>query len=238
MRRDEKLHQFAADPLARQRREAVARDDAGVQPVAVRHAVRIRRLEAEEAQDAQIILGDAAGRIADEADPAFGEIVETADVIVDDAVGRDRQRVDGEVAPLGIDLPVAPERHIGFTAEGLDVLAQGRHLERHPVDHQRDGAVVDAGRHRLDPGGNSAPHHLLGERSGRDVDVAQRHADERIARGAADHPRLLAAAVEEIEHAPHRRSAEPSIVGKPHGDRCRHRSVPGTRRPFSMWAGM
>ena len=209
-----------------------------MQAVTVGHAVRIRRLEAEEAQDAQIILGDAACRIADEADLASGEIVETADIIVDDAVRRDRQRVDGEVAPLGIDLPVAPERHIGFAAEGLDVLAQRRHLERYAIDDERDGAVLDAGRHRLDPGGGRAPHHLIGQRGGRDVDVAERHADERVARGAADDTRLLAAAVEEREHALHRRGTEPGIVGKPHGDRCRHLSVPGTRRPFSMWAGI
>ena len=67
--RHQQLDEFAAHPLARQRPQPVARDDAGMQPGGVGRAAGIGRLEAEEAQDAQIVLGDAAGGIADEADP-------------------------------------------------------------------------------------------------------------------------------------------------------------------------
>ena len=78
------------------------------------------------------------------------EIGKPADIVVHRAVARDRQRIDGEVAPLGVRLPVAAERDLGVAAEGLDVLAQRRDLERRAVDHHRDGAVLDAGRHRLE----------------------------------------------------------------------------------------
>ena len=130
-----------------------------------------------------------------------------------------------------------PNATIGLAAEGLDVLAQSRHLERHAVDHQRDGAVIDAGRHRLEPGGGGAADHLVGHRRGGDIDVAERQPHQRVARGAADHARLLAVAIEEAERAPHRRVAQPGFVVETLGRGRRHRSVPGTRRPFSMWAG-
>ena len=61
-------------------------------------------VKAEEAQDAQIVFRDALARIADEAHAARGEIGEPADIVVDRAVARRRQRVDGEVAPLGVRL--------------------------------------------------------------------------------------------------------------------------------------
>ena len=83
----QQLDEFAAHPLARQRPQPVARDDAGMQPGGVGRATGIGSLEAEEAQDAQIVLGDAAGGIADEADPPVPEIVQAADVVVHHAVG-------------------------------------------------------------------------------------------------------------------------------------------------------
>ena len=88
--------------------------------------------------------------VADEAHAPRLEIGKPADVVVHRAVGGGRERVDGEVAPLGVGAPVAAEAHVGVAAEGLDVLAQRRHLERPAVDHDGDGAVLDAGRHRLE----------------------------------------------------------------------------------------
>ena len=81
-------------------------------------------MKAEEAQDAQIILGDAGRGIADEAHAARVQIGKAADIVVHRAVARHRQRVDGEVAPLRVVLPVAAERDLGLAAEGLDILAQ------------------------------------------------------------------------------------------------------------------
>jgi len=66
-------------------------------------------VKAEEAQDAQIIFGDALRRIADEADPANGEVGKPSDIIVQLAVRRKRKRVDREIAPRGIREPIPAE---------------------------------------------------------------------------------------------------------------------------------
>ena len=97
--------------------------------VGIRPAGAVPGEEAEEAQDAQEILADAHLGIADEADRAAVEIGKPADQIDDRAVGRRIERVDREVAPLGVAPPVAAEAHLGAAAVGLDVVAQRRHLD-------------------------------------------------------------------------------------------------------------
>ncbi len=132
----------------------------------------IGRLEAEEPQDAQIIFSDPPCRVADETDAAGLKVGEAIHIVMHHAVGGDRQRIHREVATLGIDLPVPPERHLGLAAESLDVLPQRRDLKRRSVDHQRDRTVVDAGRHRPQSARGGAAHHLIRKRCRRDVDVA------------------------------------------------------------------
>ena len=211
-----------------------------------RSAVAIGGVEAEEAQDAQIILGDPPRRVADEAHAPLLEIVEPADMIVDRAVARRIERVHGEVAPLGIAPPVAPERDPGMAPVGLDILAQRRHLERRAVDHDRDGAVVDAGRHRLEARGRGAAHHLLRHGGGGEVDVADRLAEQRVAHGAADHARFLAVAVEHVEQPRQRSLAQPGARSGPiwmrRGELMRQLDFnlvcPGTNLPSSICAGI
>ena len=87
-RRDEQLHQLGAHPLARQDRQTLALGDRGVEARRVEPAVAVAGGEAEEAQDAQIVLADALARIADETDATVGEVGEPADVIVHRPVAR------------------------------------------------------------------------------------------------------------------------------------------------------
>ena len=68
--------------------------------------------------------------IADEAHAPCADIVQSADMVMHDAGGIDRQTVDGEIAPLGVANPVASERDLGLAAEGLGVLAQRGDFER------------------------------------------------------------------------------------------------------------
>ena len=84
--------------------------------------------EAEEAQDAQVVLADALGGIADEAHAPRREIGVAAERIEHLAVGVAVERVDGEVAPAGVGRPVVGEGDGGVAAVRLDVLAQRRHL--------------------------------------------------------------------------------------------------------------
>ena len=101
-----------------------------------------------------------------------------------------------------------PKRDLGVTAVGLDVLAQRGDLERRAVDHHGDGAVLDAGRHRLEAGGLDAAHHLLRHapwwrRRSSPTGIAE----QRVAHRAADHARLLAVAVEHVEQPRQRAGA-------------------------------
>ena len=121
-------------------------------PAGVRRAVAEMRVKAKEPQDAQIIFFDPPLRFADEAHATRGKVVDAADIIVNRSVGRSGERIDGEVAPLGVGLPVAPERDTRLAAERLDVLAQRRDLDRLVIDDDGDGAMLDAGRDRLAAG--------------------------------------------------------------------------------------
>ena len=71
-------------------------------------------------------------------------------MVMHHTIGVNGQAVDGEVAPLRIATPVAPERDLRLAAERLGVLAQGGDLKRLRVDDQRHGAMFDAGRDGLD----------------------------------------------------------------------------------------
>ena len=84
--RDKKLDEFAADALGGEAGHAIAAADAGEQSGAVRCAVAVSRVNAEEAQDAQIILGDAAIGITDEAHAPRIDNGKAADMIMHDAV--------------------------------------------------------------------------------------------------------------------------------------------------------
>ena len=113
-------------------------------------ALPIRRVEAKEAQDAQVVFRNALRRFADEAHAPRCDVGEPADVVVHETVARDRERVDGKVAALGVRLPITAERNLGLAAKGFNVLAQRCDFIWAGFDHDGDGAVLDAGRHRLE----------------------------------------------------------------------------------------
>src|SRR6516165_2211245 len=87
------------------------------------------RLEAVVAQEPQHVLGNTLSRIADKPNPVGPQIGETADRIVDRAVGGEENRVDREVTPGRIRGPIGVERHARSSPISLDVAAQGRDLE-------------------------------------------------------------------------------------------------------------
>ena len=232
---NEQLEHLHAHALARQLLEAGAGVDAGGEALWVGSALAIGGVEAEEPQDAQIVFGDARRRVADEAHAPRLDVGEPADVVVDGSVAGERQRVHGEVAPLGVALPVAPELDRCAAAERLDVLAQGRDLERAALDHHRDGAVVEPGRHGLEACSLDPADHFGRERGSGDIDVAVRLADERVAHRAADDAGFLAVVLERGENAAQRRLSQP--FGIEAAPSLRHFVSPGTNCPSSIWAG-
>ena len=90
-RQAEQLEQLVGDPLARQRHQVVGARGAGVERRGVGLARPEAGVEAEEAQDPQMILGDALQRIADEADVALLEVGEAAEIVEDLAAATDRR---------------------------------------------------------------------------------------------------------------------------------------------------
>src|SRR5262245_42685699 len=194
-------------------------------------------METEKAQDTQIILGDALCGIADEAHAAIVQIVETAGVVIDPAVASHRQRIDREVPPLGIRPPVAAELDLGVAAVGLDILAQRGHFERLLVDDNRDRAVLDAGRHRLESGGGDALHDFFRNGGGGDIHFRDRYAEQRIAHRPADDARLLAVAVQHGKQPRQRARGKPGIADVESGAAVvRHPEVAAKSRPRTMTA--
>src|SRR6478672_11392495 len=137
-------------------------------------------METKKSQDAQIVFGDTPGRIADKSHAALAKIVEPTGVVVDGSVARGRQRVDRKIASFGIGLPVAAEFNLGMAAVGLDVLAQGRHLERMLFYNDSDRAMLDTGGNRLEPGGGHPFNNLVRHRRGGNVDLGRWHSEQRI----------------------------------------------------------
>ena len=137
MRREQQFQKLHPHPLARQCLEAGAREDAGVQSRGIGMTLPVPGVEAKKPQNAQIVFGDARRRLADEPHAPRRDIGDAADIVVNPAVGRSRQRIDGEIAPLSIGPPIPAEHDLGLAAIGFDVLPQRRNFERLAVDDRR-----------------------------------------------------------------------------------------------------
>ena len=231
--RDDHFEQFGAHPLPRQGRKPVAQRHAGRQPLRVERPLAVSGVKAEEAQDAQIIFGDAPARIADEAHAPRQQIRQAADGVVQRAVARQRQGVHGEIAPPRVGVEIPAIAHDGAAPVRLDILAQGGDFERRALHDQRHRAVIDAGGNRLDAGGLGPRHHLLRRAGRRNVHVCDGQPHQRVAQGAADDARRLAAPVERRHDARRSRLVEQGEGGCGRS----HSSLPGTNLPFSICAG-
>src|SRR3954454_10016402 len=107
-------------------------------------------MEAEEAQDAQIILADALVGVTYEADASSLQIVQTAYGIMQGAIGRNRQRIHGEIAPPRVLFEVAAETHDRAAAVRRDIFALRRNLEGTPADNDRNVRALDSGEVRFE----------------------------------------------------------------------------------------
>jgi len=96
---------------------------------------------------------------------------------------------------------------------GFQVPTQRRDLIASPLEHQRHRAMVDAGRHCLDPCRLCPFDHLLRHQCRGDIDVADRQPHQRVAHGPADDTRFTALPVQECEDAGQGRILEPGLVG-------------------------
>ncbi len=214
----EQLEQFIRLALAGQGEKIVASLGAGGQRGRIGLALAEAGVEAEEAQDAEVILGDAFERIADEPHPALGEIVEAAEPVVDLAADRIRvERVDREVAAAGVGLPIVGEGDFGMAAVGRDVAAQGRHFHRTFGRDRGYRAMGDAGRNRLHPCLGYARDDVFRPQPRGEVDIGDRQAEQRVAHGAADHLGRAIAGIQRGEQPEQPRPLAPVCRRQPHG---------------------
>ena len=177
-----------------------AQPDRGREPLGVHRALAVVSVEAEEAEDAQIVFFDPGFRIADEAHPARGEIAKSAKWIEHPAVSIGVKRVEREVAAARVLLPGGGEGDLGVAAEGLDVTSERGDLEGKAIGDNGDRAVIDPGRHGLQARLLGKRHHLIGPRGGREIDLGDGEPEQRIAHRAADSARLDAVDAECVEH--------------------------------------
>ena len=234
-RSDEKLEKLHPHALAGKRIETGTRDDAGMHAGRVGRPLAEMRVKSKEAQDAQIVFFDPLLRLADETHTACGNVGEAANIVVHKSIGRGGKRIDGEIAPLGICLPVATEHHARLAAERFHVLAQGGDFHGVLIDHGGDRAVLDAGRNCLATRGLDAADDFLRQSGRRHIDFADLEPQQGVANRTADNTRFFAIAIEECEQARDRTCFEPGSFAKMR--RGCHRVVCGTNLPSSICAG-
>ena len=136
-----------------------------------------------------------------------------ADEIHDLAIGRSVKRVDRQVAPLGIRLPIPAEGNHGTAPVCFNIAPQGGDFERLSIDDQGDGAMRDACRHRFDSSRLRSFHHRFRQQGCGYVDVGDRQPHQTVADGAADHTPLAAIRIEQRQHALQSLIAKPGLIG-------------------------
>ena len=152
--------------------------------VRIERALAVISVEAEEAEDAQIIFLDALFCFADEAHASFDEIAITAERIEHGSVAVGIKCVQREVAPPRVLLPILREGDRGVPPICLDVASERRHLEWHAVNDHRHRAVLDPRRHGLEPGSPRKRHHAIRQSCRREVDLGDGNSEQRVAHRA------------------------------------------------------
>ena len=128
-RRDENAPHLSGDPLRRKLLEPGAQFDRGFEPLLIHLALAVISVEAEEAENAQIVFLDARFGLADEAHAAGLQIAIAADRIEHLALSIGVERIEREVAALGVLLPGGRVGDLCVPAVGLDIAAERGDLE-------------------------------------------------------------------------------------------------------------
>ena len=194
------------------------------------HGLAINRftepgVEAEIAQDPQMILEDTLACITDKAHQPGVQVLESGKMIGHLERGRiGEERVDGEIASRGVFAPVIGKRDLGMAAVGGDITAQRGDLDRAARQHGGYRAMRKARRHRADARCLKPCHHVFGQQPGGNVDIGRLDAQQCIAHRAADIAALVALGVERGEHRTHILAPGPFSIDP------RHASTPSSRR--------
>ena len=159
--------------------------------------------EAQQAQNAERILGEASRRIAHAAQDARTQILPPAEGIDEPSVRRKCDGVHREVAAGKVLFDAACKAHaLGVTAVAVgSVAALGRVLDGKPAAHERHRSVHQPGRVRVRA---EEGHDLLRPCIARHVVVVRLRAAQQVAHAAADEVGRMAAFAQQRQHFPHR----------------------------------
>ena len=213
---DEQAAQLRGDPLARQPRQAGPLQAARVERGRVRGSRAEARMEAEEAQDTEIVLANPGSRVADEAHMAAQEVGAAAERIVETAIEIAAHGVEGEVPAGGILDEVVGKGDDGTPPVGSDVAPERGDLEAAGARMRRHRAMRQTRRHHLEPCRLQKGQRTLRRLLRRDVDVqlVERGIDERVPHAAAHEARVPPAALERRHDAPRLRCGQPARPGQ------------------------
>ena len=150
------------------------------------------RVEPEKPQDAQIVLANAVLGLVDKAQVAGAQVGNPTQRINDGPIRPGIKRIHGEITPMRVLFGGFGKGNHGTAPVGFHILSKRGDLEGFMVHHNRHRAMVIAGRHRFEPGQAGHFDHLVRGRIGRNVDIRDRHVQQRIAHAAADEQRLEA----------------------------------------------
>jgi hypothetical protein len=220
IRQRQNLHQLVGDAFARQAFERLARGHHRGVAGRIKIAAPEARRKAIVAQDAQMILGDPRCGIANKAHAAAVQIGNTAEIVIDcPGFGIGIERIDREIAPRRIVVPLAGESDHRAAAVGFDIVAQRRDLVMIAARDRSHGAMRNASRNHLYIRRLQPPRHLVRQQWRRQVDVGHRQRQQRVAHRAADDLHRPAIAAERRDDAAQPRPPPPFGIGQ-HAHRC------------------
>ena len=197
-------------------------------------------MEAEEAQEPQVVLGDAGRGVADEAHSSCLQVIPPAEIVMQHAVRRGAHGVDGEVAARGVFPPVVGEGDLGMAAVGALVAAERGDFVAVVAGKRGDGAVCDPARYcaGFDVCAPEQCHHPLGRVGSADVDIGALAPEQRIAHASAHEADVGAVGCECLHHRAGGRRRHPGCAyGSLHPTGAQSTTSPGTISPSTMLAG-
>jgi hypothetical protein len=157
------------------------------------------RVKAEKPQNPQVIFANARGRIAHKAHAPCHQVWQAAERVYHLTIGAGIKRIHGEIAPRGIFGQIVRKFDSGMTAMGLHIAPEGCDLKPFACDHHRDRAMFQPRGHGAQPCRLGQRDNRLGPRIGRDIDICDRNAHQRIAHATAHHIGLISGLFQQVQ---------------------------------------
>ena len=208
----QEFQQLVRDALAGKAHQIVRAPGTCLQSRRVGVAAAEARVETKEAQNAQMVFGNALQRVADESNVPALEVVKAAEIVEDLARPRiGGQSVDGEVAARGVLLPVIGKGDRRAPAVGGNVATQRRHLNGMAIADRSNGPMINSCGNRLDPHLFEPLDDLFGTQACGKIDIVDRQTEQLVAYSTADVARQALVGTERIEYPRHAADCPPLL---------------------------